>query len=461
MSRLRRESEGNRCTQEGRSPGCQDDAEDAGAGEVVPSNPSDRKKRDRSKDHNHSREGSTSHRKRSRRDDHRSSERSRSERKKLEDRRNSSFSSTLFTDGSHKRSHELPRGLNRTSSPKPTSSTVPDHELSQSFKSNLSKSTVRSGEVSGISSPTSSFSGFTTGGTATSRQRLADVESELPTAPTNPVEERISQTASDCAEKKAVGPDLSEAVGEMLSSLVSRPNVETVKKLAEKYPRPGNVPWLQAPRVGDALEESIKDGDLKFDNRLRFMQELQSNMITAFGSALDDIRTKVKEDPSLNEPAQKIIDGLVIGAFVQRDFTTLRRGTIKQKVNRDYAAVFAKSSEDPMVLVEGAVGERLNKCDEMYKIKQRLTAQPRSTMPGKRDFHQSQGKKGRNRQHQGYQRGGYNRRGSYNGYDSHRNNPQRGGKKNSHYSGQNQQGDQNGYPQQNNKGQNHQERRRN
>lgn len=196
----------------------------------------------------------------------------------------------------------------------------------------------------------------------------------------NIIENLVKERAGVDANKDSVGPPIADCIADLLKSYLKDPSTEEMIKLLEKYPRPINAEWLQAPTLGTQIAASIPKRSNSYDKRLRQSQLILGGSLAAMANVLQDIMNRGKQDSSLLELARKVMDAMALSGYVHFDFNTLRKGAIRQVVNPSYAGVFTRrtSSTPESLLGECSVPDQLKEYDETNKVRAKLQ-KPRKT----------------------------------------------------------------------------------
>lgn len=198
----------------------------------------------------------------------------------------------------------------------------------------------------------------------------------------------------------SVGPDVSKRLVDMVKNFLERNRkAENIETLISSLPRPGNMPFLQAPKLNRSIYLKVSSPAQKFDAKCRKLQEYINAASTALTSVLQILVNNEDLKPEISQAGIKVKDALKILAFSNRDLNDRRKDALRNTINPMYLSLlnYDKVPSNEWLLGDD-VDNEMEECDKVIKQGEKLV---KSTLPSNKPTQgQNQGfrRRGRGRQ---------------------------------------------------------------
>ena len=194
-------------------------------------------------------------------------------------------------------------------------------------------------------------------------------QSDLQVTPEETASKSGQSTEKSCLEnlvaefnpEKATGPPISEKLAELTNGLLKEGlSKDQISTINQKYLKPKNCPFLEAPKVNSLLWNQLKQEPKNLDTSLQKGQGFLMSALYAMITVCNDLAQNHNDVKSLTT----LTHALVLGLSANRQVNLARRDLLRPHLNKPYQSLCNPSTPITSYLF----GDDLNKqVDDLTK----------------------------------------------------------------------------------------------
>ncbi|XP_044183238.1 uncharacterized protein LOC114975636 [Acropora millepora] len=223
-------------------------------------------------------------------------------------------------------------------------------------------------------------------------------QSDLQATPEETASKSGQSTEKSCLEnlvaefnpEKATGPPISEKLAELTNGLLKEGlSKDQISTINQKYLKPKNCPFLEAPKVNNLLWNQLKQEPKNLDTSLQKGQGFLMSALYAMITVCNDLAQNHNDVKSLTT----LTHALVLGLSANRQVNLARRDLLRPHLNKPYQSLCNPSTPITSYLFGDDLNKQVDDLTKANKIGHKV--QGPSTKPSYHPYGSSSGARGR------------------------------------------------------------------
>lgn len=232
----------------------------------------------------------------------------------------------------------------------------------------------------------------------TPNSTLYKEQSDLQATPEETASKSGQSTEKSCLEdlvpefnpEKATGPPISEKLAELTNGLLKEGlSKDQISTINQKYLKPKNCPFLEAPKVNNLLWNQLKQEPKNLDTSLQKGQGFLMSALYAMITVCNDLAQNHNDVKSLTT----LTHALVLGLSANRQVNLARRDLLRPHLNKPYQSLCNPSTLITSYLFGDDLNKQVDDLTKANKIGHKI--QGPSTKPRYHPYGSSSGARGR------------------------------------------------------------------
>ena len=232
----------------------------------------------------------------------------------------------------------------------------------------------------------------------TPNSTLYKEQSDLQATPEETASKSDQSTEKSCLEnlvagfnpEKATGPPISEKLAELTNGLLKEGlSKDQISTINQKYLKPKNCPFLEAPKVNNPFWNQLKQEPKNLDTSLQKEQGFFMSALYAMITVCNDLAQNHNDVKSLTT----LTHSLVLGLSANRQVNLARRDLLRPHLNKPYQSLCNPSTPITSYLFGDDLNKQVDDLTKANKIGHKV--QGPSTKPRYHPYGSKSGARGR------------------------------------------------------------------
>ena len=200
----------------------------------------------------------------------------------------------------------------------------------------------------------------------------------------------LENLVAEFNSKKATSPPISEKLAELTNGLLKEGlSKDQISTINQKYLKPKNCPFLEAPKVNNLLWNQLKQEPKNLDTSLQKGQGFLMSALYAMITVCNDLAQNHNDVKSLTT----LTHALVLGLSANRQVNLARRDLLRPHLNKPYQSLCNPSTPITSYLFGDDLNKQVDDLTKANKIGHQV--QGLSTKPRYHPYGSSSGTRGR------------------------------------------------------------------
>ena len=191
------------------------------------------------------------------------------------------------------------------------------------------------------------------------------------------VPEFVKELSNEFVNDDETGPDVSPDLARLFQNMLRKAALEgKIRDKMARYPRPDNVPLLQAPKVNPEIWSKLKANTRSKDIKMQKCQTKIVKGLVPMAQLLDNLfeqRKQTGQSTQLDHNIQLALDSFQITSQASRELSLRRREQIRPDLNFQYRQLCSPQTEITTNLFGDDLPKTVKDINETNRVGQRVT----------------------------------------------------------------------------------------